>query len=277
MAGNPVLDARPAGIAQLALVDQPAAHAAVGLLVGAGKGQAYAVRTAVGFGQVQLAASLYMQDQRVHRVGQPGDLAPGQRGACLRQGFNLLAAEPGSTAPTGQTGRRAVQRHLETGRCLAPRRQQRLEVAGQQAVGAGAVVQRQHAVGLQAFNHPAQARLGFGDAELTNLGAQRRKHRPRALAAAQPGVPGLVQAVGAQTGQLAPAHRLPAAARLCPRLGQRRLVQRQQFGQIGQFGGRLGGAGDGCCLRRRRGLDRHRARRAAATGQRQQQGQQACP
>lgn len=122
-----------------------------------------------------------------------------------------------------------------------------LEVAGQQAIGAA--LQRFYAVGLQALHDPAALLLGRGDAQAAHVATQRREGRGRALAAAQPGVPGLVQGVGVKAGQLAPGHGHPAA------LG---LGQRARHGRRSR--------GHGPC-RRRGGRGRVQGYRRGAGGQ----------
>jgi hypothetical protein len=96
---RPGLDAGPRRVAQQALLQQPAADAAVRLLVAAGKGQAHQALAAIGLGDAHPARALDLQHQRVQRVGQVRNFPPAQRGARLGQGFDFLPRVPGPAWP----------------------------------------------------------------------------------------------------------------------------------------------------------------------------------
>ncbi len=169
---------------------------------------------------LQPARALDLQQQRIDRVGQPGDLLALERGPGLRRALHLLPAVPGRAVL--DAGRQPVQRHAEAGIGQPARVHDRLVVAGQQALGlAGRCAQ---AVGLQAPHQPVMLFLGAGQRELAHLGADRAEAGRGPLAAAQPGVPGLVQGVIAPARQFAPARRGPDALAARDRLRQRLAV-----------------------------------------------------
>ncbi len=83
IAGNPRADAGPAGVGNQVAVQQPAAHALVGLVVGARIGQANQAHAAIGLGNAQAARALDVQHQGFNRITQPRNLTPSQGGLRL--------------------------------------------------------------------------------------------------------------------------------------------------------------------------------------------------
>ena len=138
-----------------ALLQQPAAHAAVGLLVAAGEGERAPARTrAIRLGDAHAARALDLQHQRVERVGQPGDLAAAQ----LRHAPPAACRSPGAcTRACGWPAWPAAGTAARACRAVGCARgvQQRLVVAGEQALGTG--LQRLDAVGLQALRASRRA------------------------------------------------------------------------------------------------------------------------
>ena len=211
VAHHPGFDAIPTGVAHQALVEQPAAHALIGLAIGPGKGQAHPAVAAIGLLHPHLARALDVQNKRIDRVGQPGDLLPGQGRAGLGQGVELLAGEPRPALALGLLGggRKGVQGHTKARPGLACGIQLRLVVAGEQALRGA--LQRLDAVGLQAGDHPQALLAGVGNAQAAHVGAQTAKHGAWALTVFQPRVPGLVQAVVLPTWKIVPRHWRPTA------------------------------------------------------------------
>ena len=207
---QPGFDAGPGRVFHQPLVQQPAAHAAVRLVIGTGIGQAHPALAAIGLGHAHPARALNLQDQRIHRVRHVGDGTALEHGLRLGQGVHLLPAVPGFAL--GQAGRGAVQRHGEA-RCRHPAGlDHRFKITGQQPGGLARC--RFDAVGLQAYLHPGQLLLGTANAQAAHLGAQCGPGCGGFFAAFEPGVPGFKQVVAAPAGQFGPGHRHPGATGL---------------------------------------------------------------
>ena len=205
---GPGLDGFPGGFADGALVEQPAADALVGMAVVAGEGDAHLALAAVGLGDVEPAGALDLQDERVNGVGEPGDGLALQRGLGGGQGVDVFAAVPGLAG--AQTGGRRVERRAVGGAGQAAGAEDGFVVAGEQALGQAAVALHD-AVGLEAALDPGALFGGRGDGERARFVAEHGMAGDRPFTAAQPGVPGFVQAVLPPAGQFAPAHRRPQA------------------------------------------------------------------
>ncbi len=173
---NPVADARPRRIAHQLLVEQPATDADIGLVVGGGIGQPHGTLLAVGLEHLQPPGTLDLQQQGIHRIGQPGDLLTAQRRLGLRQRFHLLARVPGLAR--SQALRRPVQRYRKLRPWQARGLQHRFEIGREHAVG-DLLRRRLDPVGLQSPRHPVALLDAVGQAQQPDLRAQGWRTRAR--------------------------------------------------------------------------------------------------
>ncbi|MDT4831809.1 hypothetical protein FQZ97_653340 [compost metagenome] len=202
-----------------------------------GEGNAHLALAAVGLGDVEPAGALDLQDQRVDGVGEPGDGLALQRGLGGGQGVDVFAAVPGLAG--AQAGGRGVEWRAVGRAGQAAGAEDGFVVAGEQALGQAAVA-FDDAVGLEAALDPSALFVGCGDGERAGFGTEAGVAGDGFFAAAQPGVPGLKQAVLAPAGQFAPAHRRPEA--LAALQGGR---QRAGVHSTGRVHRRARGHGDG--------------------------------
>ncbi|MDT4848708.1 hypothetical protein FQZ97_828070 [compost metagenome] len=214
---RPGLDGCPGGFADRALIEQPAANALVGMPVVLRICHANLANAAIRLSDIQSTGALNLENQGVNGVCHPGHNTALQRGLRGGQGVDLLAAVPG--LPAAQPRGWRIERRAVGGGGHAAGRHDRFVVAGEQSVGQAAVGLG-HPVRHEAAHHPGLLLGCGGDGELAQFRARAGLTLGGAFAAADPGVPGFVQAVLSPARQLAPARWRPAALAALDRGGQ---------------------------------------------------------